>query len=88
MNLEDVAAICKILGDKFDSHEFILKYLDKFPVSYGELLIKQKKVAKADAEIALFLVNHSAELHIQKTGETESSNLLGNVTRCATWIKI
>lgn len=87
MTLEETVAICEMLGDKFDSHEYICKYLYQFPVSYGMLLIKHENVRNANAEIALFLTNHSSELHIRKIGETKSTDMLGNMTSCAAWEK-
>ncbi len=72
---------------EFDSHEFILCFLNLYPRSYGELLVAHNRVQTAHAEIANFLRNNSAELGITKKGERVSPDIFGNLTECALWTK-
>lgn len=87
MNIQDCLKVIGYLSENFDSHDFILKLLEKFPSHYGELLVKYKNVNEAHAEIGRFLLKYSEDLEIEKTGEDYSPNIFRNISPCAKWHK-
>ncbi|MGM9844491.1 MAG: hypothetical protein ACI30S_09750 [Muribaculaceae bacterium] len=88
MDIEEFKQIIDLLQDTFDSHAFICEYINRFPTSYGKLLIKHNNVTTAHAEIANFLRNNSNELNIYKSGDTVSADIFGKITPCAKWQRI
>ena len=88
MDIYEVQTIVDEMPQEFNSHKFILKYLEKCPRSYGCLLIKHEDVTAAHAEIGRFLLNKSCELRIEKSGMTGSNNIFGNIDQCAKWKKV
>ena len=52
MNRQSVMTVIGLMPKEFDSHDFILKFLEKFPAEYGELLINHKTVNDAHAHAA------------------------------------
>jgi len=91
MNIQQCTTVIGNLQNDFDSHDFILKFLEKYPVEYGKLLIKYKNVNTAHAEIGRFLLDNSEQylnhLKIEYKGEHESLNIFGNMSPCAKWHK-
>lgn len=88
MTLDESVAICTILADIFDTHDFIREYIYRFPYSYGELLMKHNNVTTAHAEIANFLRNNVGKLNIRKSGDSESEDIFKHRVKCANWEKI
>ena len=88
MNRQSVMTVIGLMPKEFDSHDFILKFLEKFPAEYGELLINHKTVNDAHAEIGRFLLDKDNKLEIEKTGEHESLNIFRNISPCAQWNKV
>lgn len=88
ITITEVRNVLDKMPTEFDSHMFILKFFQFHHQSYGELLAAHNNVASAHAEIAIFLRNNSAELRINKIGETESPDIFGNISECALWAKI
>jgi hypothetical protein len=70
---------------QFDSHYFIREFIKKYPVMYGELLIKHKSVKTAHSEISRFLSNNAASLKIERIGNIESRTILDTIEECANW---
>ncbi len=75
------------MGNKFDSHDFILVLLKRYAAVYGQYLINHKNVITANAEISNFLRNHVAELGITQGDDVISRNILGNESKNASWKK-
>lgn len=71
----------------FDSHDFIRRLMEKHPHLYANILLKNKTVTNAHAEIGRFLLNNSDELNIEITGERVSLDVFLNNTPCALWQK-
>lgn len=88
INLNEISNAIEKMPTVFDSHEFILRFLQFCPSSYGELLIAHNNVALVHAEIANFLRNNSTKLGINKTGERETTDIFGNPAECAVWTKL
>lgn len=87
-NLNSFKQVIDELGSSFDSHDFIIGLLRRFPEEYGAYLIKYGKVNTADGGISSCLERNADTLGIRKTGETKSENILRNVSECAAWEKI
>ncbi len=87
MNQNEILTTLGLLGNLFDSHDFIRKFILNCPVSYGDLLKKHKKVTTAHGEIANYLGNHSKQLGIEQIGTIVSLNIFNNETPCALWKK-
>lgn len=86
--IQEIRSLLEKMPSVFDSHEFILNFIQYSPCSYGALLVAHNNVALAHAEISNFLRNNSAELGIAKTNEKESTDIFGKLTECAVWAKI
>ena len=88
MNIENVRETIGRLGNKFDSHAFIRKFMERYAREYGELLVKHGSVTTANAEIANYLRINSSKLNISQVEEkVDSMDVLGNVTPNALWQK-
>lgn len=87
MNRQSVMTVIGLMPKEFDSHDFILKFLEIFPAEYGELLIHHKTVNDAHAEIGRFLLDKDNKLEIEKAGEHDSPNIFRNLSPCALWQK-
>lgn len=88
MNNGDAEFIIGLLGEEFDSHDFIQKYLKHFPTSYGQLLEKHDNTATANAEIANYLRLNAVDLNIERVDKTTSRNVLNNESENTWWRKI
>ena len=88
MKFEEVNETALALEIEFDSHAFIRKFVEKYPKSYGELLVKHENVTTANAEIANYLRNNSNDLHVTKIKEDHiSADILGNDAKNSLWRK-
>jgi hypothetical protein len=93
MNMDITIALKVInyLYSEFDSHDFIRKLLEKHPEIYGRYLVNHGEhggsVATADGEISSFLARYASDLHITKTGDVPSPNILGHISDNAKWQK-
>ena len=84
MGIENFREVIQQLGNEFDSHEFIEKYIWAFPADYGELLVKHNNVRTAHAEIANYLRYHAEELNIERLpGKSVDQDIFGNETENA-----
>ena len=84
--IEDV--VKNVMGNDFDSHKLIEKFILNYPASYGSLLIKHNNVATAHSEISNFLRNHADKLEIEKVGSDKvSKDIFGNDVTNADWKK-
>lgn len=88
MNIQQCTTVIGNLQNDFDSHDFILKFLEKYPAEYGKLLIKHSSVNTAHAEIGDFLLKNSGNLNIEYKGKHESLNIFRNMSPCAQWNKV
>lgn len=88
IDINEIQDVVEKMPNVFDSHEFILSFLRFYPRSYGERLVAHNSVASAHGEISNFLRNNSPKLKINKTGEDESTDILGNLAECVVWTKI
>lgn len=77
-----------MMPQNFDSHDFIRKFIWKYPEIYGRLLIKHANVTTAHAEIGNYLRCHASELGINELPEkVESEDILRIICPCAQWEK-
>lgn len=74
-------------GVEFDSHDFIRVFIELFPVSYGQLLIKHGSVPSAHGEIAGYLRNNSETLGITRFGNITSLDIFNKEVQCVLWKK-
>lgn len=92
MNIVQCNTVIKDLKDDFDSHDFIRKFMEKFPAEYGELLKTHNNVNTAHAEIGRYLLENSCDysekLEIKQIGVVDSLNVFLNMTPNALWHKI
>jgi hypothetical protein len=88
MNIQEIKEIVDALEKEFDSHAFIRKYMEKFPQSYGELLMKHGNVTTAHAEISNCLRNNTTSLGIKKNGSVRSLDVFLKMTSNALWSKV
>lgn len=72
----------------FDSHAFIRKFTEMYPDEYGKLLETYKDVPTAHRVIGHYLLEHSAELQIEKAGTTNSPDIFLNDTPNALWRRL
>lgn len=89
MTLEEAATVIGELDKHFDSHDFIKKFIFKYPASYGTILIKQNDVTTSHAEMANFLRHNADALSIFKIDEAsnKSYDIFGNPAPCSKWVK-
>ena len=91
MDISIALEVISYLNTEFDSHDFILKLLEKHPEVYGRYLVNHGNVATADGEISSFLARHGKDhdnvLHITRIGDVPSLNILGNISDNAKWQK-
>lgn len=85
---KDAQTVIRKMPCKFDSHDFILKFIFEYPAVYGGLLIKHKNVTTAHAEISNFLRNYSTSLRIKEKGKIESEDIFKFIRPCAQWEKM
>lgn len=91
--LENFENVLNSLGQEFDSHDFIKKYVEMFPAEYLERLFDVSKqnngvlnVTTVNGQIASnFLTNCT---NIKKCGTRISKNILENESSCTLWQKI
>ena len=76
MNINQAQRTIVCLGQYFDSHAFIRKYMEKYPKSYASFISEHKTLKAAHAEIGRFLLNNAQSLNIERIGEIESLNVL------------
>lgn len=94
ISISDAQAVCDQLDERFDSHDFIYKYIALHENDYIEMLSlrndKEQVFRTLNAEIGRFLLLHQDELGIikdQEEGKMPSQNIKGNVTNSQRWIK-
>ena len=89
ITVREAEIIIQRLGGKpqFDSHDFILLYLEKFPYSYFSMMrAKDNQVNMVNADIANFLKKHQVSLGIrEEAGKVTSLDLYSNPAECALW---
>lgn len=92
MNINQIKEIIDELGNEFDSHRFIKKFMERHEREYVEMLYKHINTPNGifravDAEIARFLSVHSEELGIKKKGRCPSGNPKMNDSDNQEWTK-
>lgn len=87
MNIKQAQRVIVLLGQFFDSHAFIRKYMKKYPKAYAKIVSEHKTLKAAHATIGRFLENNSVDLNITHLGEIESLNILMNPSSNALWQK-
>jgi len=80
----------KLPEEKFDSHEFIRKFSEKFELQYVVFLSKYKRkpYKYVHQQIGKTLLKHSQYLNIKNNGKIKSKNIFGNETENEEWIKM
>lgn len=87
MNLKQALRVICLLGQYFDSHAFIRKYMERYPKAYAKIVSEHKTLKAAHATIGRYLLEHSFGLNITKLGEIESLNILMKPSSNALWQK-
>ena len=94
ISISDALEVRDQLDGRFDSHDFINKYIALHENDYIEMLAqrndKEQVFRALNAEIGRFLQLHQEELRIEKDieeGKKPSQNIKGNVTNNQRWIK-
>lgn len=87
MNIKQVERTIASLGDYFDSHAFIRKFMEKYPKSYAGFVAQHKTLKAAHAQIGKFLLNNAQQLNVAYIGEIESLNILMKPSVNALWKK-
>lgn len=87
ITIAEAHLIVNSLRNNFDSHDFIFEYIKQFPESYEAIRDKYEDFAKVHAEISNFLRHNSEELNILRNGNEVSTNISGNQSQCASWIR-
>ena len=87
MNIKQVERTIASLGDYFDSHAFIRKYMEKYPKSYAGFIAQHKTLKAAHAQIGKFLLNNAQQLNIENIGVIESLNVLMKPSDNTLWKK-
>ena len=75
------------MKNEFDSHAFILVLLQRYAAVYGQYLVEYNDVTLANAGISNFLRNHTGELCITQGEDVVSPNILGKMSKNASWRK-
>lgn len=88
MNIEEVRQVISMLPTEFDSHKFILCFLQFYPRSYGELLMARNNVAFAHGDISNYIRLHMGELHLEELEKRTSPDIFGNPSLNAQWRKL
>ncbi|MBR6929846.1 MAG: hypothetical protein IKH61_06415 [Bacteroidales bacterium] len=80
-------AVVEQMPSKFNSHQFITRYILCYTWSYLSILKEYKDVEIAHREIGKFLKKNDTKLGIKKTGLEPSENIFGNIDNIASWEK-
>ena len=102
MTIEQAKRILEILAkdeklEKFSSHVFIDKYIEKFESEYIDLLVEEKEkqkqasknptdiFRKVHSQIAIFLSDKQDKLGIRHIDDVKDMNIHYRETYCAEW---
>ena len=100
MTIEQAKRILNILAkdeklEKFSSHVFIDKYIEKFESEYIDLLVEEKEkqasknptdiFRKVHSQIAIFLSDKQDKLGIRHIDDVKDMNIHYRETYCAEW---
>ncbi|MBR1775333.1 MAG: hypothetical protein IJ759_07405 [Bacteroidales bacterium] len=89
VRINDAKAVISLMQKEFDSHDFIKQYIASYPAEYISGLARNRQVRVAvrelDRQIGMFLAKHDDDLYIERIGDSESENILTNITPCALW---
>jgi|WetSurMetagenome_2_1015567.scaffolds.fasta_scaffold609908_2 hypothetical protein len=84
--------IDELKKEKFNSQEFIGKYIEKCEKDYIDMLIKSRDSGCAfqmvNSHIAQFLSAHHSELGIIKNGKVDGTNVHKNESPSEEWILV
>lgn len=87
----DIIDIILNLNNTFNSHDFLMKFAKRFELEYITFLFEYNSVGAFQtihSQIAKFLSENSMNLNIEKTEQTESRNVFGEIVRVQGWRKI
>jgi hypothetical protein len=87
LELQKVKNVVDKMGEEFDSHNFITRYLNEYEKEYIQILADSEVFRTANAQIGRFLSDHSVELGIEKVERVVSSNIKGNESENQNWVK-
>lgn len=81
--------VIKQMPEKFNSHQFIERYILCYTWPYLQILKRYKDVEIAHRQIGTFLLKKEKEgsLPIKKEGTEQSENIFGNNDTVALWKK-
>lgn len=83
--VSEAQSVIAMLDDKFDSHEFIKRYMILYTKSYAEMLLKFKTFSTTHGNIAIELKRISKLLKINAVGKRVSLDIFNEMTECELW---
>lgn len=91
ITLQQAQRIINELGDEFDSHGFIEKYMSLFERDYVNNLVEKIEsdhiFRTVNASIGRFLADNQKDLRIAKNDRETSKNVKGNDSENQGWVK-
>lgn len=85
---EQAGPVIAAMGSTFDSHQFIVEFILRYPRAYLDVLRTYHYTGKAHGAIAACLQENSNTLHIERQGKVRSANIFGRNTLCELWRKV
>lgn len=87
ISIEQAQIVIDVMNRSFDSHQFIIEFILRYPQTYIELLGRYGATRKAHGAIAACLQENSHILSITRRGKVRSQNIYGRDTLCELWEK-
>lgn len=85
---EQAEQVIAAMDSTFDSHQFIVEFILRYPQVYLDILRIYHYTGKAHGAIAACLQEDSKALHIERQGKVRSANIFGRNTLCELWRKV
>ena len=87
VSIEQAQRIIDLMNSSFDSHQFIIELILRYPQTYLDILRTYHYTGKAHGAIAACLQENSSALHIERQGKVRSANIYGRNTLGELWRK-
>lgn len=85
---EQARNVIVVMNSSFDSHQFIIEFVLRYPQTYLDILRTYHYTGKAHGAIAACLQENAGTLHIVRQGKVRSANIFGRDTLCELWRKV
>ena len=76
-----------LLGDKFDSHDFLKKFAKHCEEKYIEMLNEEKSFHEVHKQIGVWIEHEQEHLGLIAKGKVTSENIFGNISSVEQWQK-